>query len=120
METPNFQTSTYRSAAIISPLLAATKHDGLVPQQRSKNQLKEGGKTRGEQRNSVRKCHGETLSHVQVGPALKERTCSGQRPHPVSFAANGRLGRTTSLRFNSEGRTPALRVWKQLKANSEH
>lgn len=51
---------------------------------------------------------------------FKERSCSGQRLHPVSFAANEEPGgKTPSLRFNSEGRTPALRVWKQLKANSD-
>lgn len=70
-------------------------------------------------RRSVRKCHRETLSHALLGRALTERSCSGQRLHPVFSAANeelekarvcGSIPRTGLLcsecgnRANSDGR----------------
>lgn len=108
METPNFWTWTYLSAGIVSPLLAATKHDSLDPgraKQKSAENL--GGKTRRERRKSARKCRRETLSRVQVKGAQLFRTTA-----PPGFPrSQWRAGKKTlGLRFNSEGRTHALQT----------
>lgn len=125
MEPPNFWPSTtyLSAAAVIPPLPVATKHHRLIRGQQGQSRLRRGRKTRGEQRRrGVRKCHRETLSHAQVGPALKERSCSGQRLHPLFSAANEELQKhrvcgsipRTGLLCSESGNS-----WRQIQTAEE-
>lgn len=119
MEPPNFWPSTYLSAAIIPPLPVATKHRRLIQGQQGQSRLRRGRKTRGEQRRrGVRKCHRETLSHAS-GPRVEGAELFRTAAPPGFLCSQWRAGKAPSLWFNSEDRTPLLRVWKQLKANSD-